>query len=86
MKHKCFSLQYFSPVNDYNQHSPEADVSHSIAVSSDLFEPSYWHFLKQSSKALMTKHLRFSDNFEKEAYKTNIYLSALYYVFHFNIV
>jgi hypothetical protein len=42
----------------YNQHRPNADVSHSTAVSSDMLEPSYWHFQKQISKAVMIKHLR----------------------------
>jgi uncharacterized Fe-S cluster-containing radical SAM superfamily protein len=43
----------------YYQHRPNADVSHLNAVSCDLLEPSCWHFQKQISKALMTKHLRF---------------------------
>jgi hypothetical protein len=49
-------------------------MAHSVAIPSDLLETYYCHFPKQSSKALNTKHIHFLDNFEWEAYETNVCL------------
>jgi len=71
MKLLCLSLWYVSfwPINYYHQDTPQYNVSHSISILLGLLRPSKWHYLKQSWKTMMIKHLLASNHYEHEMHQ-----------------
>jgi hypothetical protein len=63
---------HFHPVNKWNQHGPETDVSHRTTNPFAWHEPSLGAYSKAKSKAIVVK----------ETYQTNIYLFDVHVTVH----
>lgn len=59
-------LQSFHPIDSYNKHTPEHNLSHSISVILGFPGPYWWHILKQILKAFVIKSLPVLDYFGLE--------------------